>query len=84
MLDWTDRKQVRDLIGDDAEALVYLYGACDRRRNWRDLATTGEVFDRFTAPATRTRARGERSASSPQEVDGRWGVARDVESHFRC
>jgi hypothetical protein len=48
LLDWTDRKQLRDLIGDDAEALVYLYGACDRRRTWRDLATTGEVFDRFT------------------------------------
>ena len=43
-----DRETLRDLIGDDAEALVYLYGACDRGRTWRELATTGAVFDRFT------------------------------------
>ncbi|MGC4790359.1 DUF6817 domain-containing protein [Micromonospora sp. DT178] len=48
LLDRTDRATLRNLIGDDAEALVYLYGACDRRRTWRELATTGEVVDRFT------------------------------------
>jgi hypothetical protein len=48
LLDWTDRNPIRSLIGDDAEALVYLYGACDRKRTWRNLTTTREVFDRFT------------------------------------
>ena len=48
LLDLADRVILQDLIGDDAEALVYLYGACDRRRTWRRLATTGEVVDRFT------------------------------------
>jgi hypothetical protein len=47
LLDWADRAVLRDLIGADAEELVYLYGACDRRRSWRDLAKTGQVFDRF-------------------------------------
>lgn len=48
LLDRNDRATLRNLIGNDAEALVYLYGACDRRRTWRELATTGEVVDRFT------------------------------------
>jgi hypothetical protein len=48
LLDLSSRATLRNLIGDDAEALVYLYGACDRGRTWRELATTGEVFDRFT------------------------------------
>lgn len=48
LLDRTGRAALRNLIGDDAEALVYLYGACDRRRTWRKLAMTGEVVDRFT------------------------------------
>ncbi|MFI7427880.1 DUF6817 domain-containing protein [Micromonospora sp. NPDC049836] len=48
LLDRTDRATLRELIGDDAEALVYLYGACDRGRTWRKLAATGEVVDRFT------------------------------------
>ncbi|GAB3934813.1 DUF6817 domain-containing protein [Micromonospora vulcania] len=48
LLDRTDRASLRDLVGDDAEALVYLYGACDRRRTWRQLATTRQVVDRFT------------------------------------
>lgn len=47
LLDQTDRAVLRDLIGTDAEELVYLYGACDRKRSWRELAQTGEVFDRF-------------------------------------
>src|SRR5690349_17729944 len=31
----TDRGTLRDLVGDPAESLVYLYGACDRSRTWR-------------------------------------------------
>ncbi|MFC4150097.1 DUF6817 domain-containing protein [Micromonospora mangrovi] len=48
LLDRADRAVLRDLVGADAEALVYLYGACDRSRTWRELARTGQVFDRFT------------------------------------
>lgn len=48
LLDRTHRVTLRALLGDDAEALVYLYGACDRARTWPTLATTGEVVDRFT------------------------------------
>ncbi|MFF5217056.1 DUF6817 domain-containing protein [Micromonospora sp. NPDC000442] len=48
LLDRADRVTLRNLIGDDAEALVYLYGACDRRRTWRQLAEAGVVVDRFT------------------------------------
>jgi hypothetical protein len=47
LLDRADRAELRDLVGADAEELVYLYGACDRRRSWRELAETGQVFDRF-------------------------------------
>ncbi|MDG4801005.1 DUF6817 domain-containing protein [Micromonospora sp. WMMD980] len=48
LLDHTDRGPLRDLIGVDAEDLVYLYGSCDRKRSWQQLATTGTVYDRFT------------------------------------
>ncbi|MEU4337850.1 DUF6817 domain-containing protein [Micromonospora lupini] len=48
LLDPADRAVLRDLVGADAEELVYLYGACDRGRSWRELAKTGQVFDRFT------------------------------------
>ncbi|MGC4746130.1 DUF6817 domain-containing protein [Micromonospora sp. DT201] len=47
LLDRADRAVLRDLVGADAEELVYLYGACDRGRTWRELAETGQVFDRF-------------------------------------
>jgi hypothetical protein len=47
LLDPADRAVLRDLVGADAEELVYLYGACDRGRSWRELAETGQVFDRF-------------------------------------
>ncbi|MEU8256551.1 DUF6817 domain-containing protein [Micromonospora inaquosa] len=47
LLDRADRAVLRDLVGTDAEELVYLYGACDRGRSWPELARTGEVFDRF-------------------------------------
>lgn len=48
LLDGADRAVLRDLVGVDAEELVYLYGACDRGRSWRELANTGQVFDRCT------------------------------------
>ncbi|SCG41104.1 DUF6817 domain-containing protein [Micromonospora humi] len=47
LLDHTDRGPLRDLIGAEAEDLVHLYGACDRKRSWPRLATTGTVHDRF-------------------------------------
>ncbi|MGW5666630.1 DUF6817 domain-containing protein [Micromonospora sp. NPDC003776] len=47
LLDLADRAVLRDLAGADAEELVYLYGACDRKRSWRELAETGQVYDRF-------------------------------------
>ncbi|WFE40272.1 DUF6817 domain-containing protein [Micromonospora sp. WMMD998] len=55
LLDRTDRDRLRDLVGADAEALVYLYGACDRKRSWPRLASTGTVHDRFTGEATTVR-----------------------------
>ena len=47
LLDRAERQTLRDLIGGPAEALVYLYGACDRGRTWSRLAD-GRVVDRFT------------------------------------
>jgi hypothetical protein len=48
LLDPADRATLRTLIGTPAENLVYLYGACDRGRTWRQLADSGEVWNRFT------------------------------------
>lgn len=53
LLDWQDRATLRDLIGEAAETLVYLYGACDRKCSWQGLPTTGEVTDRFTGQVIR-------------------------------
>ena len=43
-----DRAVLRELVGERAEALIYLYGACDRSRTWRALPDTRQVWDRFT------------------------------------
>lgn len=43
-----DRAPLRELVGDRAEALIYLYGACDRSRTWTALPATRQVWDRFT------------------------------------
>lgn len=43
-----DRAEIRALIGDEAEALVYRYGATDRGATWDTLAETRELTDRFT------------------------------------
>jgi hypothetical protein len=48
LLDPADRTTLRDIIGESAERLVYLYGACDRGRTWQRLPDTGEVWNRFT------------------------------------
>jgi hypothetical protein len=47
LIPWTGRKELRAVIGDEAEDLVYLYCACDRDRSWADLAATRTVHDRF-------------------------------------
>ncbi|WP_240943823.1 DUF6817 domain-containing protein [Micromonospora thermarum] len=61
LLDRTDRATLRDLVGGEAADLVYGYGACDRRRTWRRLATTGAVYDRFTGQVTTLRGEDLRS-----------------------
>ena len=48
LLELGERSVLVDMIGAQAEELVYRYGACDRSRTWRDLASTGVVWDRFT------------------------------------
>lgn len=51
LLDRAERLTLRGLVGEDAERLVYRYGACDRRRSWDQLAGTGRLVDRFTGAA---------------------------------
>ena len=51
LVDLADRQLVRDVAGAAAEELVYRYGACDRARTWRALATSRRVVDRFTGEA---------------------------------
>ncbi|MEU4214924.1 DUF6817 domain-containing protein [Actinoplanes sp. NPDC026623] len=46
-----DRTVLRDLVGERAEALIYLYAACDRSRSWRALPETRRVWDRFAGVA---------------------------------
>ncbi|MEU2122496.1 alpha/beta fold hydrolase [Nocardia niwae] len=49
LLPSTDDQQLRHVIGPDAAALVYLYGACDRSRTYRELGRRPlPVIDRFT------------------------------------
>jgi hypothetical protein len=49
LFDWqTERSVLESVIGTDAEAIVYRYGACDRETTWRDLAEHRTVTDRFT------------------------------------
>ena len=48
LLDVVDRATLRDLIGAEAEELVYRYGGCDRGRTWRALPSTGVIWNRFT------------------------------------
>ncbi|GAA3149579.1 hypothetical protein JOF29_006796 [Kribbella aluminosa] len=49
LFDWqTERPVLESVIGAEAEAIVYRYGACDRETTWRDLAEHRTVTDRFT------------------------------------
>jgi hypothetical protein len=48
-----DRGRLRDVIGDDAEALVHLYGMCDRTRTYPALSSEPlRIVDRFTGQPT--------------------------------
>lgn len=50
LLPVTDRQRLHHVIGPDAEALVYLYGACDRTRTYPELGRRPlPVADRFTS-----------------------------------
>ena len=51
LLSLEERPLLAGLIGVDAEALVYRYAACDRKRTWGELPTTRRVHDRFTGSA---------------------------------
>ncbi len=48
LLGLDERPLLTGVIGPDAERLVYLYAACDRRRTWTALPGTARVADRFT------------------------------------
>jgi hypothetical protein len=49
LLPLDQRARLRAAIGDEAEALVYLYGACDRSKTYACLeATTLRLTDRFS------------------------------------
>ena len=59
LLDVVHRATLRDLIGAEAEELVYRYGGCDRGRTWRALPSTGVIWNRFT---------GNSAAPTPAEL----------------
>lgn len=48
LLGLEERPFFSDMIGADAEQLVYRYGACDRKRTWDSVADTGRLWNRFT------------------------------------
>lgn len=49
LLPITQRRRLREVIGPEAESLVYLYGACDRTCTYRNLRREPlKVCDRFT------------------------------------
>jgi hypothetical protein len=48
LLGLDERALLANLIGADAERLVYRYGACDRSQTWAELPATRRVHDRFT------------------------------------
>jgi hypothetical protein len=47
LLDRSDRESMRQLVGIEAELLIYRYGGCDRSRTWLRLAETHQVWSRF-------------------------------------
>jgi hypothetical protein len=50
LLPRTERSRLREVIGIDAESLVYVYGACDRGASYPHIAADGKprVRDRFS------------------------------------
>ncbi|HZZ47802.1 MAG TPA: alpha/beta hydrolase [Pseudonocardia sp.] len=57
LLDLDQRDRVRAVIGDEAESLVYLYGACDRARTYPHLdGSPVALTDRFTGETAILRA----------------------------
>ncbi|WP_229074732.1 DUF6817 domain-containing protein [Actinoplanes sp. DH11] len=50
---WGSRDELRELVGEEAEELVYRYGSCDRERTWPRLPESHEVADRFTGEVTK-------------------------------
>ena len=53
LLDRTERSTLAALIGDPAEAIVYLYGSCDRDSTYPQMGSDVVVFtDRFTGNTT--------------------------------
>ncbi|QWF79432.1 DUF6817 domain-containing protein [Amycolatopsis sp. CA-230715] len=52
------RGELADVIGAEAESLVYFYASCDRARSYRDL---GAFTDRFTGRTFRPTPRQQRA-----------------------
>jgi hypothetical protein len=48
LLETTQRQVLQDLVGERAEALIFLYGGCDRARTWESLPEKLQVWNRFT------------------------------------
>jgi len=49
LMDVSDRARVREVMGEEAEAIVYRYAACDRKFTYPGLAEDDGPFrDRFT------------------------------------
>jgi len=48
-----ERDTLAQVVGGEAEALVYLYAACDRARTWPTLGRNREVHDRWTSQVIR-------------------------------
>ena len=48
LLETTQRQVLQDLVGERAEALIFLYGGCDRSRTWPTLPDKLQVWNRFT------------------------------------
>jgi len=74
LLDVTERATLAALIGADAEALVYLYGSCDRDAVYPLLGSPGPVpfRDRFSgkvAPAPEPSVRAFLEITAANELD---------------
>jgi hypothetical protein len=59
LLDVAARAELRELVGSQAEQIVYCYAGCDRGRTWRALGQTRIVWSRFN---------GESESPTPAEL----------------